>query len=176
MRIKQTARKSTASRDTDPLRQRMGRLLETKRNSAGNARPTPGQSSSHGRYSLPVPTRGKHITFSPRSTEGVKIKPKMKPGQLALKEIQSLQKSWDLQIPRAAFHRLIREITQGLYQEEDTMCDVRYQAAALEALQEAAESYLIGVFEDSYLCTVHAKRVTLFPRDMELCRKLRRSY
>jgi histone H3/H4 len=39
--------------------------------------------------------------------------------------------------------------------------------------QEAAEAYLIGLFEDAYLCTIHARRVTLFTRDLQLARRIR---
>ena len=50
---------------------------------------------------------------------------------------------------------------------------MRFQSAALMALQEAAEAYLVTLFEDSLLCTIHAKRVTLMPRDMALARRIR---
>lgn len=63
--------------------------------------------------------------------------------------------------------RLVREITQ------DFKTDLRYQAAALEALQQAAEAYLVGLFEDSNLCALHAKRVTIMPKDMQLARRIR---
>lgn len=193
MRIKQTARKSTATAPADPLRRAYGRLLETKRNSTGSApakrepespdndRSRPGPSSSgraSSRQSLPArPSRGKQITFAsrPEQNDRVKVKPKrrLKSGQGVLKEIRALQKRWDLQIPRAAFHRVVREITQTLFSEKGVECSVKYQPAALEALQEAAEAHLVGLFEDSHLCTTHAKRKTLFPSDIELCLRLR---
>ena len=50
---------------------------------------------------------------------------------------------------------------------------MRFQTAALMALQEAAEAYLVTLFEDSMLCTIHAKRVTLMPKDMNLARRIR---
>lgn len=53
------------------------------------------------------------------------------------------------------------------------MTDLRFQSTALLALQEAAESYLIGLFEDTLLCAVHAKRVTIMPKDIQLARRLR---
>jgi len=62
---------------------------------------------------------------------------------------------------------LVREIAQ------DMMTDLRFQSTALLALQEAAESYLIGLFEDTLLCAVHAKRVTIMPKDIQLARRLR---
>ena len=50
--------------------------------------------------------------------------------------------------------------------------DLRIQAAAVQGLQEAAEAYLVGLFEDSNLCAIHAKRVTIMPRDVQLARRI----
>lgn len=116
---------------------------------------------------------GKKITFSQsggKKIHGVKIKPRHKSGELALKEIKRLQNSSKLQIPRFSLHRLVREITESFKPEGG----IRYQAAALAAIHEAVEAYLVQFFEDSYLCTLHAKRVTLFVADMNLCRRLQR--
>ena len=94
-----------------------------------------------------------------------------RPGELALKTIQKLQNTTQMLIPRTRFHRLVREITQNV---ADSNSDpMRYQAAALVALQEAAEAYLVYLFEDTNLCAVHAKRVTIMPRDIQLARRLR---
>ena len=51
--------------------------------------------------------------------------------------------------------------------------DVRFQSQAIFALQEAAEAYLVGLFEDTNLCAIHAKRVTIVPKDMILARRIR---
>ena len=51
--------------------------------------------------------------------------------------------------------------------------DLRFQASAVLALQEAAESYMIGLFEDTNLCAIHGKRVTIMPKDMQLARRIR---
>ena len=51
--------------------------------------------------------------------------------------------------------------------------DLRFQTPAILALQEAAEAYLVGLFEDSNLCAIHAKRVTVMPRDIQLARRIR---
>lgn len=59
----------------------------------------------------------------------------------------------------------MREITQDFPKFSD---GGRYQAVALEAIQEASESYLVGLFEDTNLCAIHAKRVTVMPKDMQL--------
>ena len=68
---------------------------------------------------------------------------------------------------QAPFQRLVREIAQ------DMASDLRFQSTALLALQEAAESYLVGLFEDTLLCAVHAKRVTIMPKDIQIARRLR---
>lgn len=78
-----------------------------------------------------------------------------------------LQLSYHLLIPRAAFVRVVRELA---FQPGVTM---RFRGEALEALQEAAEAYLVGLFEDALLCCIHAKRVTLFDRDLKLARRIR---
>ena len=97
-----------------------------------------------------------------------KRKDRYRPGQLALKEIRRLQKSFDLLIPRTRMQRLIREISKDLCRE-----DLKFQSASLGALHEAAEAYLVGLFEDTNLCAIHAKRVTIMPRDIFLARKIR---
>lgn len=91
------------------------------------------------------------------------------PGSIALKEISRLQNTTSLLIPRIRFHRLVRELTFQVTHGEHML----YQAAALIALQEATEAYLTYLFEDANLCCVHAKRVTIFPRDMNLAQRLR---
>ena len=86
---------------------------------------------------------------------------------VALKEIRKYQKSAELLIKRLPFQRLVREVAQ------DFKTDMRFQAAALNALQEAAEAYIVSLFEDTNLCAIHAKRVTILPKDIQLARKLR---
>jgi len=65
------------------------------------------------------------------------------------------------------FQRLVREIAQ------DFKNDLRFQSHAIFALQEAAEAYLVHLFEDTNLCAIHAKRVTIFPKDIQLARRIR---
>lgn len=95
--------------------------------------------------------------------------PPLRRGEGALREIRELQNQTSMLIPRTRFHKLVREITQNISHPETML----YQAAALTALQEACEAYLTYLFEDANLCCIHAKRVTIFPRDMQLARKLR---
>lgn len=87
-----------------------------------------------------------------------------------LKEIARLQRSTKLLIPRAPFSRLVRQIMFDLFPRLESQ---RMQHSALEALQEAAEMYLVQFFEDALLICLHTKRVTLMVQDMILCRRLR---
>jgi histone H3 len=90
-----------------------------------------------------------------------------RPGTVALREIRRYQKSSDLLLRKLPFQRLVREIAQQ-FQE-----DLRFQSTAILALQEAAEAYLVSMFEDTNLCAIHAKRVTIMPRDLRLARRIR---
>ena len=89
------------------------------------------------------------------------------PGCLALQEIRHYQKRTNLLIRKLPFQRLIRELAQKF------KVDVRFRSSALMALQEAAEAYLIRLFEDTNLCAIHAKRVTIMPKDIQLARHIR---
>ena len=85
-------------------------------------------------------------------------------------EIKHYQKHVELLIPVLSFLRLVREVAT-----EVSLVDLRFQSAALKALQEGSEAYVVGLLEDSQLCTFHAKRVTLMPKDMQLAWQLRRN-
>lgn len=89
-------------------------------------------------------------------------------GTAALREIRKLQKSTDNLIKKAPFRRVVREITQDLR----PLSDLRIQPAAFEALQEATEWYITSRFDDTNLCAIHAKRVTINPHDAELVNKI----
>ena len=86
-------------------------------------------------------------------TDVVKKKLRYRPGALALKEIRRYQKSTELLIPRLPFQRLVRNIVQAVSKN-----DFKFQSGALGALQEASEAFLVGLFEDTNLCAIHAKR------------------
>ena len=81
--------------------------------------------------------------------------------------IRRYHKSTELLIRKLPFQRLVREIAQ------DFKTDLRFQGSAVLALQEAAEAYLVGLFEDTNLCAIHAKRVTIMPKDIQLARRIR---
>jgi histone H3 len=89
------------------------------------------------------------------------------PGSVALREIRRFQKSTDLLIRKLPFQRLVREIAQDFKQ------DLRFQSTAILALQEASEAYLVGLFEDTNLIAMHANRVTIMPKDIQLARRIR---
>mmetsp|Transcript_60375 Transcript_60375/g.68840 ORF Transcript_60375/g.68840 Transcript_60375/m.68840 type:complete len:137 (+) Transcript_60375:141-551(+) len=90
-----------------------------------------------------------------------------RPGTVALREIRRYQKSTELLIRKLPFQRLVRDIAC------EFKSDLRFQSQAIFALQEAAESYLCGLFEDTNLCAIHAKRVTIMPKDIQLARRIR---
>ena len=96
-----------------------------------------------------------------------KKKQRFRPGTVALREIKRYQKSTDMLLPRAPFQRLVRHICSGIDN------DLRFQAQALLALQESTEAYLTGLFEDANLCAIHANRVTVMMKDMQLSRRIR---
>lgn len=117
--------------------------------------------------------RGKGDTGRKKSkgeVAGVKKKHKWRPGTVALREIRRFQKSTDLLIPRSPFLRLMREVINEVKEGPSLL---RVQVGAVGALQEAAEAYLVGLFEDTNLCAIHAKRVTIMPRDIHLAQRLR---
>ncbi|XP_041667352.1 histone H3-like centromeric protein A [Cheilinus undulatus] len=95
-------------------------------------------------------------------------KRRFRPGTRALMEIRRYQKSTELLIRKAPFSRLVREVCQSFSREA-----LRWNVYAMAALQEATEAFLVMLFSDSNLCAIHAKRVTLFPRDIQLARRIR---
>ncbi|BHF81336.1 hypothetical protein SprV_0702446600 [Sparganum proliferum] len=88
-----------------------------------------------------------------------------RPGTVDLREFRRYQKSTDLLIRKMPFQRLVREIAQ------DFKTYLRLQSSAVSALQEASEACLVGLFEDTNLCAIHAKRVTVMPKDIQLARR-----
>merc|ERR1711868_45585 len=111
----------------------------------------------------------KHIAAkkTQSATNGMKRPHRFRPGTVALREIRRFQKSTELLIRKLTFQRLVREIAQ------EYKSDLRFQSQAVLALQEAAEAYMVGLFEDTNLCAIHAKRVTIMPKDIQLARRIR---
>ena len=104
---------------------------------------------------------------SAQATGGVKKPHRYRPGTVALREIRKHQKSAELLLRKLPFQRLVREIAQ------DFKSDLRFKPQSVMALQEASEAYLVGLHEDTNLCCIHAKRVTIFPKDVQLARRIR---
>ena len=90
-----------------------------------------------------------------------------RPGHVALRETRKYKKSPKLLIRKLPFQRLVHDIAQ------DLKTDLRFQSSVVLALQEAAEAYLVGLFEDAKLAAIHAKRATIMPKDMQLARRFR---
>ncbi|XP_015177684.1 PREDICTED: histone H3.3-like [Polistes dominula] len=102
-----------------------------------------------------------------RVVSDVKKPHRYRPGTVALREIRRYQKTTELLIRKLPFQRLVREIAQ------DCHADVRFQKSALFAIQESCEAFLVRLFEDANLCAIHAKRVTIMPKDMQLSLRIR---
>lgn len=132
----------------------MARTKQTARKSTGGKAPRKHISTKAAAKSAPV-------------AAGIKKPHRYRPGTVALREIRRYQKSTELLIRKLPFQRLVREIAQ------ETKTDLRFQSAAIAALQEAGEAYLVGLFEDVNLCAIHAKRVTIMVRDIQLARRIR---
>eukprot|EP00882_Tetradesmus_deserticola_P004439 GHRQ01004684.1.p1 GENE.GHRQ01004684.1~~GHRQ01004684.1.p1 ORF type:complete len:152 (+),score=34.42 GHRQ01004684.1:186-641(+) len=145
-RTKQTARKTTGGKT---------RLLDQK------MRQTTARKSA-------VASKGiKRVVATKVAKTTTKHKRPAKRGTVALREIRKYQKSTELLLRRAPFQRLVREVCQSFKR------DFMFRKEALLALQEAAEAYVVGMMEDSNLCAIHAKRVTIMPKDMQLASRLR---
>ena len=133
----------------------MARTKQTARKSTGGKAPRK-QLAAKAARNRPTPV-----------STGVKKAHRYRAGTVALREIRRYQKSTDLLLRKLPFQRLVREIARA------RKTDIRFQAAAIEALQESVEAYMVGVFEDTNLCAIHGKRVTIMPKDMQLARRIR---
>jgi histone H3 len=133
----------------------MARTKQTARKSTGGKAP---------RKQLATKAARKNAPTGPAS---VKRPHRYRPGTVALREIRAMQKGTDLLIRKMPFQRLVREIA------ENYKADLRFQSQAILALQEASEAYLVSLFEDTNLCAIHAKRVTIMPKDIQLARRIR---
>ena len=137
----------------------MARTKQTANRKTGGKAPRKFLKTSAARNSAPVnvPLTGQRAR-KPR---------RYRPGTLALRDIRKYQKSTELLLRKLPFQRVVRKIVSDMGK------DMRFQSTALLAIQEAAESYLVSLFEDTNLCAIHAKRVTIMPKDMQLARRIR---
>ena len=136
----------------------MARTKQTARKSHGGKSPSKvvKQIIAHARKKAYNPTAG-----------GVKKPRRYRPGTVAIREIRKYQKSTQLLIRKLPFQRLVREIASEFKH------DLRFTSDAVLALQESSEAYLVGLFEDTNLCAIHGKRVTIMPKDIQLARRIR---
>ena len=132
----------------------MARTIQTARKSTGGKAPRKQLATKAARKSAPA-------------TGGVKKTHRFRPGTVALREIRRYQKSTELLMRKLPFQRLVREIAG------DIKTDLRFQATANIALQEATEAYMVSLFEDTNLAAIHAKRVTIMTKDIALAQRLR---
>ncbi|CAI0411574.1 unnamed protein product, partial [Linum tenue] len=121
----------------------VARTNQTARKSTGGKAPRKQLATKAARKSAPA-------------TGGVKKPHRFRPGTVALREIRKYQKSTELLFRKFPFHKLVREIAQ------DFKTDLRFQSNAL-----------VGLFEDTNLCAIHARRVTIMPKDIQLARRIR---
>jgi len=147
-------KKVSVSTSSSSKRKGGARTKQTARKFAGGKAPRKQLATKAARKSAPA-------------TGGVKKPHRYRPGTVALREIRRYQKSTDLLIRKLPFQRLVREIAQNFKN------DLRFQGSAILALQEASEAYLVSLFEDTNLCAIHAKRVTIMPKDVQLARRIR---
>ena len=132
----------------------MARFKQAARKSMGGKAPRRALAAKLSKKSGPVVTEQK--------------KPhRYRPGTVALREIRRYQKTTELLIRKRPFQRLVREVATRFHS------DLRFQSLSILALQEASEAYLVGLFEDTNLCAIHSKRVTIFPKDIQLARRIR---
>jgi len=140
----------------------MARTKQTARKNAGGKAPRKNLSQVG-----IVGGTSKAARKSAPASGGVKKPHRFRPGTVALREIRKYQKSTELLLRKLPFQRLVREIAT------EFKTDLRFQSSAVLALQEASESYLVGLFEDTNLCAIHARRVTIMPKDIQLARRIR---
>eukprot|EP00978_Attheya_sp_CCMP212_P006178 scaffold13929_cov45-Attheya_sp.AAC.1 len=95
-----------------------------------------------------------------------------RPGEAALAEIRTMQKSTELIVPKAAMMRVIRDICKTSLGRKPGE-DLRWTSPAIAAVHTAAEDYITKIFESTNLLAIHGKHVTILPKDMQLAKKLR---
>ena len=138
----------------------MARTKQTARKSTGGKAPRKQLATKAARKS--APTAG-----------GVKKPHRYRPGTVALREIRKYQKSTELLMRKLPFQRLVREVANDIAAGTRFPEGPRWQSQAVVALQEAAEAYLVHLFEDSNLEAIHAKRVTIQAKDIQIARRIR---
>ena len=132
----------------------MARTKQTARKSTGGMAPRKNKAKMAARKSAPA-------------AAGIKKATRYRPGTVALREIRRYQKTTNLLLRNTPFDRLVREVAQ------DFKSDLNFACHAAHAMQESTEAYFTKLYEDANLCAIHSKRVTIFPKDMQLVRRIR---
>jgi len=158
------AKRKAPAGDDSPARKKKPPPKATARKSTGGKPPR----KSVPRANKSAPAHGEERTGK---------KKRFRPGTVALREIRKYQKSTDLLIQKLPFSRVVREVAMDMITDTggnyDEGSGLRWQSSAILALQEATEAYLVHLFEDANLCAIHAKRVTIMQRDIQLARRIR---
>ncbi|KAJ9150658.1 hypothetical protein NKR23_g3586 [Pleurostoma richardsiae] len=131
---------------------------------------TPRRGGKTGRKSVAASRTARTSNVQPGDPVPQRAKRRYRPGTVALREIRRYQNSTDLLLLKLPFARLVREIAMTMRPRDEEM---RWQSQAIQALQEAAEAFLVHLFEDTNLCAIHAKRVTIMQKDIQLARRIR---
>ena len=142
----------------------MARTKQTARKSTGGKAPTEQLATSSARSAA-----RKAGVRKASGQAGVRKRNRYRPGTVALRQIRRYQKSTELLLRKEPFRRTVREIAE----QELGKLNLRFAEGAMLALQEAAEAHLVELFENTNLCAIHAKRITIQPKDMQLARRIR---
>ncbi|VDI76931.1 uncharacterized protein [Mytilus edulis] len=133
----------------------------TRHSSAGRKSVAPQRNAGNSSRNIP-PKDNVNLDGSLRK------KKRFRAGTRALMEIRQYQKTTNLLIRKLPFSRVVREIAMAISHEP-----LRWNAMAICALQEAAEAFIVHLFEDANMCAIHAKRVTIQVKDVWLARRIR---
>ena len=152
------------------------RTRHTEKEARSRSRSTSSARKAKNKESRPAPkVAPKRPLLPPRpATGGVKRAKRAKPGTMALREIRKYQRTSQLLLTKLPLQRLIREITFFEWQRSKKKMEPapKMQGAAIMAIQEACEAFLVTLFEESQKAAVHAKRVTLQQKDMKFIQQV----
>ena len=143
-------------------------MARTKRTARKHASGAPSLSKNEARRLAVARAEARHRGGKELRTDALKPK-RYRPGTMALREIRRHQQSTELLIRRAPFDHLVRDLVQDLWHGGH---ELRVSPAAVTALQEAAEAYLVLLFKDTNLCAIHAKHVAIMLKDIQLVQRI----
>jgi len=146
----------------------MAQTKQTAKNSVGGKAPRKQLQSKSSRKTSNPPSAPPIKINLKRKNTSIPKKRKNKPGTVALREIRKYQRTTELLIPKSPFTRLLNDVIADVVDRDD----YRTSNEAKEALQILAEDFLIRLFEDSNICAIHSKRVTIMKKDILLAKKL----